>query len=436
VTDAVPIATALVSTWSSERYLRGCLDDLLAQTIGDRLEILVIDAGSPEREGEIVREYQRRHANVRYVRSPERESTSVAFNRGTALARGRYLTTANTDDRHHPAFFERMVAVLDAHPEFGIAYADSAITNRDNETWAQNTATKRFAWPDYTPAVALNCCLFGAQPVWRREVHEVVGPWDPALRHANDQDLFLRIARRFGAVHVRETLGLFLQRPDSVAGSGSHDATLREALQVFRDHRTSWALHEIVPGVAHDDSPFAIAAAWFEVGNLAALGPYTDAEFALQCWQRALAVDAAAEPVRTVFTNNCGALLACAGADNAAAKSFAACRDRDLAERNLARIAAARAKGESPKIRDLVFEGLDHEVVRASRRTRGLRCDATGRMAWSPSVEQVPWDVFVGPNGVPLASGATGEPWCGDLQNVVCSPGSDPRRLAPPLCTA
>lgn len=409
MTDASPIATALVSTWSSERYLRGCLDDLLAQTIGDRLEILVIDAGSPEREGEIVRAYQQRHSNIRYVRSPQRELSSASFNRGTAMARGRYLTTANTDDRHHPAFFERMIAVLDAYPQFGLAYADSVIGRVDNEPWSAHTATTKFAWPDYTPATALSCCLFGAQPVWRRSAHDVVGPWNVAYRHANDQDMFLRIARRFSAVHVRETLGLFLQRADSVAGSGSRDATLHEALTVFRDHRTSWALHEIVPGLAHDDSPFATAAAWFELGNLAALGPYTDGELALQCWQRAVALPlqgTQATLVQDAFANNCGALLACAGADAASQRSFAACRDRGLVERNSVPIAAARHRGVSPRLRDLEFASIEHEVVHSSRRTRGIVWNCTGFPAWSGFAPQIPWDVFDGPNGVPLEVGA------------------------------
>ncbi len=395
-----PIATALVSTWSSARYLRGCLDDLLQQSLGARLEIVVIDACSPENEGDIVRDYQSAHPNVRYVRSPVRESTSAAFDRGTALARGRYLSTANTDDRHHPEFFATMVDALEQHPQFGLAYADALITNRDNETWHRNTATKRFEWPDYTPATALSCCLFGAQPVWRRAVHETVGGWDATLRHANDQDMFLRIARRFGAVHVREPLGLFLQRPDSVAGSGSGEATLREAMAVFRKHRRAWPLEDVFPGLRGDRSPLARAAALFEFGNAAVLGPYTDGECALQCWQEALALPLVlddARRARDAFANNTGCLFAAAGLGDAASKAFAACRDHELVASNR-RVGAGFA---GATLRTMRFAGLPHEVVEASRRTRGLALDAAG-ISWSESHEQLPWDVFAGPNGVPM----------------------------------
>lgn len=400
-----PVATALVSTWSSERFLRGCLDDLLQQTLGDRLEILVIDACSPEREGEIVRAYQSKHANIRYVRTPVRESTSASFNRGTAMARGRYLSTANTDDRHAPDFFATMVDVLEQHPEFGIAYADSAITRVANETWHDNTASTAFAWPDFTPAVALSCCLFGCQPVWRRACHDAVGPWDEAHPHANDQDMFLRVARRFGAVHVREVLGLFLQRPDSVAGSGNRDAALRDALAVFEKHRSTWALEEVFPALATDASPLARAAALFELGNLAALSPYTDCEFALACWQQAVALPLSASEVgavRRAFANNAGCVLACAGSFASAARALRVSGDERVARRNAALVAAAAEIGRPPRLQDLGFVVLDHEVVRGSRRARGLRVDEAGSVTLTPVMEQVPWDVFVGPNGVPF----------------------------------
>jgi glycosyltransferase involved in cell wall biosynthesis len=167
--------TAIVSTYRAERFMRGRLENLVAQTLGERLEILVIDSGSPEDEGAIVREFQRRHANVRYVRTSMREDTSAAFNRAIGIARGRYLTTANADDRHRADALELMARALDEHPEFGIVYADSLITNGANETFARNTAVRRHAWPDYTPAAALSCCLFGAMPLWRKAAHAEVG---------------------------------------------------------------------------------------------------------------------------------------------------------------------------------------------------------------------------------------------------------------------
>lgn len=395
-----PLCTAIVSTWSAERYLRGCLDDLLAQTAQDRLEILVIDACSPEGEGAIARQYAARHGNIRYVRTAERVNTSEAFNLATELARGRYLTTANTDDRHHPEFVARMCAVLDAHPQFGIAYANSRITEIDNETWQRNTARLRYAWPDYTPATALSCCLFGAQAVWRREVHDAVGPWDPTILRANDHDMFLRIALHGGAVHVRTDLGLFLRRPDSESGVRNREQTLAEVMQVMRRHRRDTPLETLFPQLRGGNDDRGRAAALFELGNLAALGPYTDAEFALQCYQRALMVGG--HEVGPVYANNTAAVLLSAGAQQQAEQAMRLAGELPEAQRNRQWLRQVERSGNLPRLRDMAFAGLDHDVVAASRASRGIGFAADGSMHWTAPHQQVPWDVYDGPNGEPI----------------------------------
>jgi len=405
---ADPLATAIVSTYASERFLRGCLQDLLAQTLGERLEIVVIDACSPEGEGTIVREFQLRHHNIRYVRTRERELSSASFNRATAMARGTFLSTCNTDDRHHPAFFERMCGVLQQHPEYGIAYADSRITHGENETWTQNTATKKYGWPDYTATTALSCCLFGAQPVWRRSVHETVGLWDPDLHFANDQDLFLRSAARHGAVHVREDLGLFLMRQDSVSGADNRAQTIDDVMTVMRRHRRGIPLEVLFPALREAEGDgLARVAALFELGNLCALGPYTDAQMALDCYREALAVPVRPEAVaqvRSAFANNTGCVLACAGAHDEAVRALRLAGDSAAAQGNLGRLAAARVAGRLPQLRQLDFAEIGHPVVTHSRTTCAVVMGQDGRWSMTKPHEQVPWDVFDGPNGVPIES--------------------------------
>lgn len=398
-----PRVTAMVSTYNSERYLRGCLDDLLAQTIGDALEIVVIDAASPQREGEIVRAYQQRHRNIRYLRTEQRESTSAAFNRATAMARGAYLTTANTDDRHHPEFAARLCAVLDALPDIGLCYADSAISKVDNETWHDHVPNLRFAWPHYTPAVALSCCLFGAQPMWRKAAHAEAGQWLERFPIANDHDMLGRIARAHGAVHVDEVLGLFLQRPDSNAGSGHRPEVLADGCGVMREFRSTWTVDEIVPG-ATESGADGLAAAWFELGNLCARSPYTDAELALKAFQQGAKVGVqGSQPtlVRASFANNSACVLLAAGMLPAAQQALRLVPEGPVRQHNEQWLQRALAGAKPPHILQLQFVELSHPVVTESRQTRGVTVETDGTVRWTATREQLPWDVYRGPNGVP-----------------------------------
>lgn len=54
--------SAIVSTYNSERFIQGCLEDLVNQTLYEKgeLEIIVVDSGSEQNERAIVEKFQQR----------------------------------------------------------------------------------------------------------------------------------------------------------------------------------------------------------------------------------------------------------------------------------------------------------------------------------------------------------------------------------------
>jgi glycosyltransferase involved in cell wall biosynthesis len=213
----LPTVSAIVSTYNAERFIEGCLADLEAQTIADRIEVIVVDSASEEGEGAVVRCWQERWPNIRYVRAPVRETVYAAWNRGIRLARGVYLTNANTDDRHRPDALERMSRVLDMRPDVALVYADVVETAVENETFERCTATRVRRWYDWDRRELLaQGCFIGPQPMWRRAVHDEYGYFDETLVSSGDFEFWLRISQTHRFHHIREPLGLYLARPDSI----------------------------------------------------------------------------------------------------------------------------------------------------------------------------------------------------------------------------
>jgi GT2 family glycosyltransferase len=214
---AEPLVSALVPVYGAERFMRGLLEDLEAQTLADRTEIVIVDTGSPTGEAAIVREFQARYSNIAYLRTPERETTAAACNRCIAAARSRYVALACADDRHHPDAHARMVAALEAHPEVAMVYGDSAVTERENEPFGTPHVSAHFRWPEFDPRLLFQVCYLGPQPMWRRALHERHGLFDPTYVSASDYEFWLRLAaggERF--LHISEVLGLYLWSPTSV----------------------------------------------------------------------------------------------------------------------------------------------------------------------------------------------------------------------------
>ncbi|MGE3310935.1 MAG: FkbM family methyltransferase, partial [Limisphaerales bacterium] len=224
---SAPLVSAIISTYRSERFLRGCLQDLIQQTIADRLEIIVIDSGSPENERAIVEEFQARHPRIRYVRT-ERETIYAAWNRGVQLATAPYLTSANTDDRHRPDALERLVATLEANPACSIAYADCAVCETVHPDFGFTEIRGYFRWPEFDPVLLFRGCYVGPQPVWRRSLHDRYGLFDPAYKSAGDYEFWLRLAKTERFIHVQEVLGLHWYAEASL-GHQNRDLTREES---------------------------------------------------------------------------------------------------------------------------------------------------------------------------------------------------------------
>lgn len=235
----VPLVSAIVSAYKSERFLRGCLEDLEAQTIASELEIIVVDSASPQNEKAIVEEFQQRFPNIVYLCTDQRETVYAAWNRAIKLARGKYITNANTDDRHRRDALERMAKALDANPGVALVYADCRATTVENETFDGTSSTRNLAWRDFDRKVLLeDGCFVGPQPMWRRDVHDEHGYFDEKMVSSADYEFWLRIARTRDFLHLNETLGLYLESPSSVQHA-NNDLALAESRRAQDLHRAA-----------------------------------------------------------------------------------------------------------------------------------------------------------------------------------------------------
>lgn len=229
------LVSAIVSTYNAERFIRGCLVDLEAQSIADKLEIIVVDTGSEQNESAVVEEFQKSYSNIRYLRVENRETVYQAWNRGLRAAHGKYITSANTDDRHRRDALEKLVDILEKRPDMVLAYGDCFITRVENEQFEKFTPAGRYNWPDFSRNSLLNSCIIGPQPVWRRSLHKEFGYFDENYRCGADYEFWLRISERHNFIHIREYLGLFFANENTISMKG--DLPKKEMEEIKETYR-------------------------------------------------------------------------------------------------------------------------------------------------------------------------------------------------------
>lgn len=228
-----PLVTAIVSTYNASRFMQGCLEDLLAQSIASEIEIIVIDSGSQQNEGEICATFAKTNNNIRYFRT-EREGLYEAWNRAIGLAQGKYLTNANTDDRHRRDAFERLVSELENAPDVVLAYGDQLISKIENEKFddCAKRQSNTFPLPDFSYCELMLGCITGSQPMWRKSAHNEHGLFDCKYRIAADYEFWLRISQTARFKRVAEPIGVFYRSRDTMSGSNNKWPCDLETLEI------------------------------------------------------------------------------------------------------------------------------------------------------------------------------------------------------------
>lgn len=96
------IISVIVPVFNAEKYLRRCVDSILAQTFTD-FELLLIDDGSSDNSGAICDEYASRDPRVRVFHKPN-GGVSSARNLGLDNARGEWISFVDSDDTVVPDY--------------------------------------------------------------------------------------------------------------------------------------------------------------------------------------------------------------------------------------------------------------------------------------------------------------------------------------------
>jgi len=156
----------------------------------------------------------------RRTRAPARRETP-AFNTRTAAT----LAFLDSDDEWDDTFLAEQIAILDARPDVDVVIGNAR--NRGGSRHGQPSRPVRAEGLPITLAEILadETCLF-IMTVFRREVVDTVGGFDPALLTNEEYEMWIRAALA-GFTFTRHTkpLGWYSCRPDSLSSSDTRMLT-------------------------------------------------------------------------------------------------------------------------------------------------------------------------------------------------------------------
>ena len=92
----MPAVSVVIPVYNSAKYLRECLDSVVAQTFSD-WEVVAVDDGSSDNSPAILDEYAAKDSRIKVIHKAN-GGVSAARNDGLAAASGEYVLFADSDD--------------------------------------------------------------------------------------------------------------------------------------------------------------------------------------------------------------------------------------------------------------------------------------------------------------------------------------------------
>lgn len=183
------LVSVVIPCFRQAHFLPEAIESVLAQDHG-AVEIVVVDDGSPDNVGEVAARYP----GVKYLRQPN-GGLAAARNAGLEEANGDFLLFLDADDRLLPEAIERGLEELRADPEAMMAAGTWRLIGEAGEPLPADPPQQ----PPQAFAALLESCFIStpAAVLYRRELFDRIGGFDPEVSASADYDLYLRTAARF-----------------------------------------------------------------------------------------------------------------------------------------------------------------------------------------------------------------------------------------------
>lgn len=230
------IVSVIVPVYKVEKYLHQCIDSIREQTYS-RLEIILVDDGSPDNCGSICDKYSAEDSRIIVIHK-ENGGLSSARNAGLDIAAGKYVAFVDADDIVHPRYIEVLAALCERY-NCDIAQCDFlAVTERSLRLPANPQQFLLFY--DGKQALSKLCTSKDAvkysvawNKIYRKELFDEIR-YPYGRIHEDEFTTYLIFWKASRVVVTNQYLYYYLQRTTSIMGQKFSVKRL-DALTAFKE---------------------------------------------------------------------------------------------------------------------------------------------------------------------------------------------------------
>ena len=191
--------SVIVTNVNYDKWLRRCLRSLLNQNFTN-YEIIVVDDLSTDNSRNILLEYKN-HPNLKIIFNKVNMGVGASSTIGAKLAKGKHLVRVDADDYVHQDFLKCLWLWANFNNSHAVACSYQEV-NFNEDILQTKTQQKE----------PLACGI-----LYRTDILEYLGYWDPKLRINEDRDMIKRFKKEFKLEYLNIPLYRYFKHDNSLS---------------------------------------------------------------------------------------------------------------------------------------------------------------------------------------------------------------------------
>jgi glycosyltransferase involved in cell wall biosynthesis len=221
-----PLVSVVLGTYNGETFLREQLDSVLAQTYPN-IELIAVDDSSADGTVGILREYAARDPRIQVYVNETNLGFIRNFEKGCALATGRWISVCDQDDYWFPEKVGKMVRAIGDRP---MIYCDSYLCDAGLQPLGKKISDiVHYQAFDDCRQLCVFSRMYGHATLITRELLEKASPFIPEMPH--DGWLAFHATLYGGVGYLPEALVKYRQHASNVYGVVGGKSKKRDQLE-------------------------------------------------------------------------------------------------------------------------------------------------------------------------------------------------------------
>jgi glycosyltransferase involved in cell wall biosynthesis len=241
-----PTVSVVLPVYNGQEFICRAIDSVLAQSFKD-FELLVIDDGSTDKTPLLLKAYTDPRMSV--ITQTKNQGLVAALQKGTELARGKFIARHDADDISAPLRLQKQVELFHKYHNLVLVGTNATVIN------VKGSETGKIAMP--ITDSALRWAMFSFNPFIHGSVMylgsalKAAGGYDRTAYPAEDYELWMRLMKKGEVMNIAEPLYYFFSNEHGISQT-QNDRQTQQVIAVRRKifkHSTSilrspWALRK------------------------------------------------------------------------------------------------------------------------------------------------------------------------------------------------